>query len=83
MTDSERIHSFLRQARSRALLETGIRTGSHALAILVAAFLALAILATITGPAVSWPYVAFGTIATCLAGGIALGFVRPARFLDQ
>ncbi|HEX7506999.1 MAG TPA: hypothetical protein VF550_09520 [Polyangia bacterium] len=83
MTDSERIYSFLRQARSRALLETGIRTGSHAFAILVVAFLALAILATITGPAVSWPYVAFGTIATCLAGGIALGFVRPARFLDQ
>ena len=27
MTDSERINSFLRQARSRALLETGIRTG--------------------------------------------------------
>ena len=83
MTDSERIHSFLRQARSRALLEIGIRTGGHAFAILVLAFLVLALVATITGPAVSWPYLALGTIAACVAGGIALGFVRPARLLDQ
>jgi hypothetical protein len=83
MTDSERIHSFLRQARSRALLETGIRTGGHAFAFLVLAFLVLALVAAATGPAVSWPYVALGTIAACVAGGIALGFVRPARVLDR
>jgi hypothetical protein len=83
MTDSERILSFLRQARSRALLETGIRTGGHAFAFLVLAFLVLALVAAATGPAVSWPYVALGTIAACVAGGIALGFVRPARVLDQ
>ncbi len=83
MTDSERIESFLRQARSRALLETGIRTGGHALAILVAAFLVLALVAASTGPAVSWPYVALGTIVACLAGGVALGFIRPARVLEQ
>jgi hypothetical protein len=83
MTDSERIQSFLRQARSRALLETGIRTGGHAFAILVLAFLVLALVAGSTGPAVSWPYVALGTIAACVAGGIALGFVRPARVLEQ
>jgi len=83
MTDSERIHSFLRQARSRALLETGIRTGGHAFAFLVLAFLVLALVAAATGPAVSWPYVALGTIAACVAVGIALGFVRPAHELDQ
>jgi len=83
MTDSERIHSFLRQARSRALLETSIRTGGHACAILVLAFLALALAAAVTGPAVSWPYVAFATIAACVAGGIALGLVRPSRVLEQ
>jgi hypothetical protein len=83
MTDSERIHSFLRQARSRALLETSIRTGGHACAILVLAFLALALAAAVTGPAVSWPYVAFATIAACVAGGIALGFVRPSRVFEQ
>ena len=83
MTDSERIHSFLRQARSRALLETGIRTGGHAFAFLVLAFLVLALVAAATGPAVSWPYVALGTIAACVAGGVALGFVRPARVLDR
>ena len=83
MTDSERIQFFLRQARSRALLETGIRTGGHAFAILVAAFLVLALVAASTGPAVSWPYVALGTIAACLAGGVALGFIRPARVLEQ
>ena len=53
MTDSERIHSFLRQARSRALLETGIWTGGHAFAFLVLAFLVLALVAAATGPAVS------------------------------
>ena len=83
MTDSERIHSFLRQARSRALLETGIRTGGHACAMLVLAFLILALAAAATGPAVSWPYVALGTIAACVAGGIALGFVRPSRVFEQ
>ena len=83
MTDSERIHSFLRQARSRALLETGIRTGGHACAMLALAFLVLALVAVTTGPAVSWPYVALGTIAACVAGGIALGFVRPSRVLEQ
>jgi hypothetical protein len=83
MTDSERIHSFLRQARSRALLETSIRTGGHACAMLVLAFLILALAAAVTGPAVSWPYVAFATIAACVAGGIALGFVRPSRVFEQ
>ncbi len=83
MTDRERIHSFLRQARSRALLETGIRAGGYALAILVVALLVLALAAAMTGPAVSWPYVAFGTIAACVAGAIALGLVRPARTLEQ
>ncbi len=83
MTDRERIHSFLRQARSRALLETGIRAGGHAFALLVLAFLLLALVAAMTGPAVSWPYVAFGTIAACVAGAIALGWVWPARALEQ
>jgi hypothetical protein len=83
MTDSERIQSFLRQARSRALLETGIRTAGHAFTILVFAFLVLALVAAAAGPAVSWPYVALGTIAACTAGGVALGFLRPARMLEQ
>ena len=83
MTDSERISSFLRQARSRALLETGIRVGGYAFAILVLAFLALALTAALAGPAVSWPYVAFGTIAAFVVGGLALGWVRPGRVLDQ
>jgi hypothetical protein len=83
MNDSERIHSFLRQARGRALVETGIRTGGYALAFLALTFLALALAAAGIGPAVSWPYVAAGTIAACVAGGVALGFVRPARVLEQ
>ena len=83
MTDSERINSFLRQARSRALLETGIRTGGHAFAILVLVILLLALAAALTGPAVSWPYVTVGTIVACVASGIALGFVRPSRVLDE
>jgi hypothetical protein len=83
MTDSERISSFLRLARSRALLETGIRVGGHAFAILVVTFLALALTAALVGPAVSWPYVAFGDIAAFVAGGVALGVIRPARVLDQ
>jgi hypothetical protein len=83
MTDSERISSFLRQARSRALLETGIRVGGHAFAILAMTFLALALTAALVGPAVSWPYVAFGNIVAFVAGGLALGVIRPARVLDQ
>ena len=83
MTDSERINSFLRQARSRALLETGLRVGGYAFAILVLDFFALALAASLLGPAVSWPYVACGTIAAFVAGGLALGVVRPARILDQ
>jgi phage shock protein A len=83
MTDSERINFFLRQVRSRALLETGIRVGGYAFAILVSAFLGLALAAALAGPAVSWPYVACGTIVAFVAGGLALGVVRPARVLDQ
>jgi hypothetical protein len=83
MTDSERISSFLRRARSRALLEMGIRKGGYALAILVGAFLLLALWAGFSGPATSWPYAALGTIVACAAGGIGLGFLRPSRELSS
>ena len=79
MTDSERIHSFLRRARGRALLEMGIRTGAHALVTLILALFGLALAAALAGPASSWPYVALGAIAACVAGGGALGWLRPAR----
>jgi hypothetical protein len=83
MTDSERIHSFLRRARSRALLEMGIRTGGNAFTILILALLVLALGAVAAGPAASWPYVAFGVIAACVAGGVALGFLRPSRVFAE
>lgn len=79
MSDRERIHAFLHRARKRALLETGLRTGGHALVVLVLAIAALALIARLAGPASSWPYLALATIGACLAGGAALGFVRPAR----
>ncbi|MBN2575446.1 MAG: hypothetical protein JXP73_12855 [Deltaproteobacteria bacterium] len=79
MSDTERIHSFLRRARSRALVEIGVRTGAYALAVLIVAFCGLALAALLAGPAASWPFVALGTIAACVAGGVALGFVRPSR----
>jgi hypothetical protein len=79
MTDSERIQSFLRKARDRALLENALRIGAQALVVLILAVAALALLAAVAGPASSWPYVAVGAIAVCIAGGVALGFLRPAR----
>ena len=79
MTDRERLHSFLRRARGRALLETGIRAGAYAFAILILALLALALAAAMAGPAASWPYVALVTVAACVAGGTALGYLRPSR----
>ncbi len=83
MTDRERISSFLRQARSRALFETGIRKGGYALAVLIGAFLLLALWAGASGPATSWPYVALATVAACAGGGIAFGFLRPSRELSR
>lgn len=80
--DNERIRTFLQQARSRALLEVGIRTGGHAGVWLAVVLLALALAALLAGPAVSWPYFAVGAIAACVAGGIALGFVYPSRALE-
>ena len=70
-TDNDRISSFLQQARSRALFEVGVRTAGYAVVALVMALVGLAAAALLTGPAVSWPYVAFGIIAACAAGGIA------------
>lgn len=83
MTDSERIHRFLDQARSRALVEGAVRTGGYTVAVLGGLFVVLAVVAALSGPAASWPYVAFGSIAACLAAGIALGYVRPARALED
>lgn len=83
MTDSERIHAFLRRARSRALLETGIRIGGYSLAALVVALLVLAVLARMAGPAASWPYVAVGTLALFVAAGLGLGLFLPARALEE
>jgi hypothetical protein len=79
MTDSDRIHTFLRRARERALLENGVRTGAQAAGVLVVALFALALAAAMRGPAASWPYVAVGAIVACVAGGVALGYLRPAR----
>jgi hypothetical protein len=83
MTDHERISRFLQRARSRALLEVCVRTAGYMLAALGLLFLALAVMAKLAGPAASWPYVAFGSIALCVACGIALGYLRPARALDD
>jgi hypothetical protein len=82
-SDSERIHAFLRRARGRALLEIGVRVGAHAFSALVVAVLALALAAALAGPAASWPYVALATFALFVAGGVALGFVRPSRVLAE
>ena len=81
--DNDRISAFLQQARSRALVEIGVRTVGYAVAALVMALVGLAAAALLPGPAVSWPYVALGAIAACVAGGIALGFVFPARALEH
>jgi hypothetical protein len=83
MTDSERITTFLRRARSRALFEVGVRMGGYAFAILSLTFVVLAVIAKLTGPAASWPYIALGTVAACTASGIALGFMRPVRALGE
>jgi len=83
MTDSERIHRFLEQARSRALMEGAVRTGGYATAVLGGVFVVLAVVAALSGPAASWPYVAFGSIAACVAAGVALGYLRPARALED
>jgi hypothetical protein len=83
MTDSERISSFLRRARSRALMETGIRIGGYAFALLVGALLVLALWARMAGPATSWPYVALATIVGCAAIGIGLGFLHPSSELGE
>src|SRR5512138_1072357 len=83
MTDSERIHSFLRRARGRALLEIGVRTGAQAFSALTLALLALAAVAAFIGPAASWPYVALATIAAFGASGVALGFLLPSRTFSE
>ena len=83
MTDTERISSFLSRARSRALMETGIRVGAYAFALLVGVLLVLALWARMTGPATSWPYVALATIVGCAAIGIGLGFLHPASELGE
>jgi hypothetical protein len=81
MIDYERIGLFLNRARTRALVEVGMRTAGHTLALLGLLFLALAVIAKLSGPAASWPYVAFGSVLACVASGIALGYFRPARML--
>jgi hypothetical protein len=83
MTDSERIHRFLQRARDRALLEVGLRMGGYTTAVLGVVFLALAVVAGASGPAASWPWVAFGTLLGCGAAGVALGYLRPARALEE
>ena len=83
MTDSERIHSFLRRARSRALLELAIRTGAYGFALLILALLCLSLVAAMSGPAASWPYVAMAAIVACVAGSVALGFLRPSRVFAE
>ena len=83
MTDSERIHTFLQRARGRALLEIGIRTGAYALATLVVTLVLLGLLARVAGPASSWPYLGLAAIGLCVAGGITLGYLRPARLFSE
>lgn len=83
MTDSERIQTFLQRARGRALLESGIRAGAYALATLVVTLVLLGLLARVTGPASSWPYLGLAAIGLCVAGGIALGYLRPARLFSE
>ena len=83
MTDRESIDRFLQRARSRALLEVGVCTGGYAVAVLGGLLLALALIAGAAGPAASWPYVAFGSIAACAAAGVALGYLRPSRVLED
>jgi hypothetical protein len=83
MTDYQRIDRFLQRARGRALLEVGLRAGGYAVAGLGVSLLTLAVLARLSGPAASWPYVAFGSILLSVACGIALGYVRPARALED
>ena len=56
-----------------------MRTGAYALAGLLVALSVLALAAALAGPAASWPFVALGTIAAFIAGGVALGLVRPSR----
>ncbi len=53
------------------------------LTALVATLLLLALSAAGAGPAFSWPYVAFGAIVVCIAIWLTLGFVRPARALED
>lgn len=83
MSDSDRIHRFLQRARSRALVEIGLRTGGYATAVLFLSFVVLALLAAAAGPAASWPYVAVGALAACAATGLALGYLRPSRALED
>jgi hypothetical protein len=82
MTDREHLDSFLSQARRRALVESSVRASGFALSLLAAALLVLGLAAAFLGPAASWPYVGIGTIVACIAGGIVLGYVTPARVLD-
>jgi hypothetical protein len=83
MTAHERLTHFLQRARSRALLEVGMRAAGWAVAAWGLLFLALAVAARLTGPAASWPYVGFGSIALCVACAVALGYLRPARALED
>jgi hypothetical protein len=82
-SDSERIDRFLDRARSRALVELGVRTGGYTLAVLGLLFLALALSAALAGPAASWPYVGFGSIVAATAVAVALGYLRPSRALED
>ncbi len=81
MTDSERIHRFLQRARARFLLEMGVRAGAYAVAATGLAFLLLAFLAALAGPAASWPYLAWALLAACVVVGLVLGLFRPSRAL--
>lgn len=83
MDDSDRLSSFLRRARSRALVERSLRAGGYAVAGLVALLLALALVAALAGPAASWPYIGVGAIVVVLAAGLVLGYVWPARVLES
>ncbi len=81
MSEQQRIRSFLRAIRRRALLEASVRIGGATVAAAVLAVLLLALLALRIGPAGFWPKLTVTVLTTLALGGLLGGLLGPVRRL--
>jgi hypothetical protein len=81
MSELQRIQGFLAAMRRRLLMRAAIETAGFGAALLAFCLLALAVVASATGPAGFWPTVTVVAMAALAIGAVAMGVLRPARQL--